>query len=70
LKKLQSKEIQEGKVFHNAKESVRVLRIKVGEAQSPPPRLVVFQEFGNHRADKRCLLVGDFCDQYQRRKKR
>ena len=69
MKKLKLEEVQEGKVFHNKGESVRVLKIKMGESQSPPVRAVVFQESGNHRAAKRCLPISDFCVRYQRRKR-
>ena len=68
MKKLQPKEIQEGKVVHNSQESVKVLGIEKGESQSPPPRIVVFQKLGN-RAEERRLPIKDFCAQYQRRKK-
>jgi len=69
LKKLQPKDIQEHDVFYNTEESVRVLRIETGEAQSPPPRLVVFQKLGNGGEEGR-LSINDFCARYQRRKKR
>lgn len=68
MKKLKPEEVQEGKVFHNAEESVRVLRTETEKPQSPPLRVVVFQGFGN-RAEERRLPIDMFCKRYQRRKK-
>jgi len=69
LKRLQPKEIQEGDVFYNAEESVKVLRTEMSNPQSPPIQVVVFQKLGN-RAEERRLPIDEFCKQYQRRKKR
>jgi len=68
LRKLQPKEVQEGKVFHNAEQSVRVLRIETIEFRSPPLPVVVFQKLGN-RVEERRLSINDFCAQYKRRKR-
>jgi len=68
LKKLKPEEVQEGKVFHNAEESVRVLRTETREPQSPPLRVVVFQRLGN-REEERRLPIDKFCKRYQRKKR-
>ena len=68
MKKLKPEEVQEGKVFHNAEQSVRVLRTETTKSQSPPLRVVVFQGLGN-RVEERRLPIDMFRKQYQRRKK-
>jgi len=70
LRKLKSEEVQENKVFHNAGRSVRVLRIKTEKPQSPPLRVVVFQELGlGNRAEERHLSMNAFCARYERKKR-
>lgn len=68
MRKLKPEEVQENKVFHNNKESVRVLRTETREPQSPPLQAVVFQGLGN-RGEERRLPIDEFRKQYQRRKK-
>jgi len=68
LRKLKPEEVQEGKVFHNGGQSVRVLRTEMTESHSPPLRMVVFQELGN-RTEERRLPINIFCTQYKRKKR-
>ena len=68
MRKLKPEEVQENKVFHNNKESVRVLRIETKEPQSPPLLAVIFQRLGN-RAQAKRLPIDIFCAEYERRKK-
>ena len=70
MKKLNPEEIQEGKVFHNAEHSVRVLGTETLKFQSPPIQVqaVVFQELGNQAEAKR-LPIDYFCARYTRKKK-
>ena len=68
MRKLKSEDIQEGRVFHNAERSVKVLRTEMIEPQSPPLQVVVFQDLGNRAEDKR-LPINVFCVQYKRRKR-
>ena len=68
MKKLKPEEIQEGKVFYSAEESVKVLKTETGKSQSPPLQVVFFQRL-RKRGEERRLPIDDFCAQYKRRKR-
>lgn len=68
MKKLDPKEIQEGKVFHNSEHSVKVLEIKTVEPYSSPRQVVLFQSLNKHTGPTG-LPMELFCKQYQRKKR-
>ena len=68
MRKLKPEDIQEGRVFHNSEESAKVLRTETRGPQSPPLRVVVFQDLGN-RVEERRLPINIFCARYKRKKR-
>ena len=69
MKRLEPQEIQEGKVFHQNGQSVEVLRLETRQIGAETFQVVVFREIGSHNGERN-LRVPDFCDKYQRRKKK
>ena len=72
MKKLKPEEVQEGKVFHNAEESVKVIEVKTIKLCSSPCQAVFFQDVKkDRRRDGRPtgLPMDVFLRRFRRRKK-
>ena len=69
MRKLKSEDIQEGRVFHNAGQSVRVLRTEVIESQSSSLQVVFFQDVSKNTGTTG-LPIDLFRAQYKRKKRK